>query len=128
MIAVGSLQGCFLGDDDRAPAPQPSSCAESRPQIFALDMSPSGVVGTSGDYEVAGTIRYSCSVVSVQAHVLSNDANVRWAPDPSGKESQNLSLRFAGSLKGHTVQYEVSVFDAQGNQSSPSLRESVSLE
>lgn len=139
---LGTLSGCFLDDGRRSSssssspppasggqaAPPPSACSEGRPQILALDMSPSGVVGTSGDYEVTGTIRYSCSVVSVQAHVLSNDANVRWAPDADRSDGQTLSLRLPGSLKGQTVQYEVSVFDSLGNQSWPPLRQSASLE
>ena len=91
-------------------------------------MSPSGVVGTSGDYEVTGTIRYSCNVVSVQAHVLSNDANFRWAPDGNARDGQTVSLRLPASLKGQTVEYEMSVFDALGNQSWPPLRQSASLE
>ena len=75
-----------------------------------------------------GTIRYSCSGVSVQAHVFSPDGYVRWAPTPKANEPAPLSLRFAASQKGTIVEYEVSVFDAAGNQSWPPLRQSVSLE
>jgi hypothetical protein len=135
--SLGSLQACFLADSDsRSPAPSPeahpstppSSCSESRPQVLALDMQPSAGIGSEGDYEVKGTIRYSCSGVTVQAHVLSPDGYVRWAPAPSATEPAALSLRFAGSQKGQTVQYEVSVLDSLGNESYPPLRQSVSLE
>lgn len=124
LFALGSLPACFLGDDDstthssaspstRSGAPAPP-CAASRPQILGLDMAPSAQISSAGDYEIVGTIRYSCSGVSVQAHVLSPDGYVRWAPEPSSTpgEPARLSLRFAGSQKGQTVQYEISVLQS----------------
>jgi hypothetical protein len=144
--SLGCIQGCFFGDDDAVHRSPPSSsgsgsgsgngtasapgsaCTESRPQILALDMQPSATVGSQGDYEISGTIRYSCSGVTVQAHVYDPDGYVRWAPSPAGGAPATLSLRFAASQKGQTVQYEVSVFDALGNQSWPPLRQSVTLE
>jgi hypothetical protein len=139
-LVVG-LQGCFLGDDDsghRSPSGGSSSsstssapssaCTESSPQILALDMQPSATVGTEGDYEISGTIRYTCSGVIVQAHVYNPDGYVRWAATPGSTAPMNLSLRFAASQKGQVIQYEVSVYDARGSESWPPLRQSVTLE
>ena len=141
-LVVG-IQGCFFGDDEavhRSPpggsggssssaANAPSSaCTESEPQILALDMQPSATLASAGDYEISGTIRYTCSGVTVQAHVLDPDGYVRWAATPGSAAPMNLSLRFAASQKGQVVQYEVSVFDSRGNQSWPPLRQSVTLE
>ena len=135
-FALAALAGCFIGDDDTTHSSPPSSrplgsappCAESRPQLLGLDMNPSAQISSAGDYEIKGTIRYSCSGVTVQAHVLSPDGYVRWAPSPSASANAPLSLRLAGSLKGQTVQYEISVFDASGNESWPRLRQSAALE
>lgn len=107
----------------------PPACSETRPLILALNMEPSARIGSTGDYEVKGTIRYSCSGVSVEAHVLSADGRVlRWSPGPSENQPANISLRFAASQKGTTVTYEVGVFDAMGRESWPPLRQSASLE
>ena len=134
LLPVLALPGCFIGDDETThsspsssrPIGSAPSCAESRPQILGLDMAPSAQISSAGDYEIKGTIRYSCSGVTVQAHVLSPDGYVRWAPSASANAP--LSLRFAGSRKGQTVQYEISVLDASGNESSPPLRQSAALE
>ncbi len=91
-------------------------------------MAPSAQISSAGDYEIKGTIRYSCSGVTVQAHVFSPDGYVRWAPSPSTSANAPLSLRFAGSQKGQTVQYEISVLDAAGSESWPPLRQSATLE
>lgn len=106
----------------------PASCSESRPLVLALNMQPSAKIGSTGDYDVKGTIQYSCSGVTVEAHVLSPDGRVRWAPGPSENQPVNISLRFAASQQGTIVPYEVGVFDALGNESWPPLRQSVSLE
>jgi hypothetical protein len=133
---AGSLEACFIGDDDaRSSTPPPShpsssapSCGESRPEILALDMNPSATIGPAGDYELEGTIVVSCSAVFIDAHVLSPEGHVRFTAAPGNKASMSISLRFAASQKGTTPSYEISVFDTRGNQSWPPLRQSVSLE
>jgi hypothetical protein len=139
-FAVVSLEACLLTDDGRrAPSPSSSSsrdpsapglssCTEGSPQILALDMQPSASLNSAGDYEITGTIRYSCSGVSVQAHVLTPEGFVRWAPSERPGDPATLSLRFAASEKGQSITYEVTVLDAKGAQSSPPLRQSVALE
>jgi hypothetical protein len=137
-FALASLQACFLDDGRRGPssssepsqpsAPGLSSCTEGTPQILALDMQPSASLNSAGDYEISGTIRYSCSGVSVQAHVLTPEAFVRWAPSERPGDPATISLRFAASEKGHTITYEVTVLDAKGTPSSPPLRQAVALE
>jgi hypothetical protein len=136
IFALASLEACFLSDDDgrRAPSssqsgtPGLSSCTEGSPQILALDMQPSASLNSVGDYEITGTIRYSCSGVSVQAHVFTPAGFVRWAPSERPGDPATLSLRFAASEKGQTITYEVTVLDAKGAQSWPPLRQSVALE
>ncbi len=91
-------------------------------------MQPSASVGAAGDYEISGTIRSSCSAVTVEAHVFNPDGYVRWATSPSASAETKLSLRFAASQKGDVVQYEISTYDARGNESWPPLRQSVTLE
>ena len=138
LFALSTLQACFLTDDGRrAPSsssstssspPAFSSCTEGTPQILALDMQPSASLSSAGDYEITGTIRYSCSGVTVQAHVFTPEAFVRWAPAGPAGDPATLSLRFAASQKGQTVTYEVVVLDAKGTESWPPLRQSVALE
>jgi hypothetical protein len=138
---VLGLQGCFFGDDDVHRSSSGTSgaggftgtssapaCSESRPQILALDMQPSATVGAAGDYEITGTIRSSCSAVTIEAHVLEPDGYVRWAASSGASAETKLSLRFAASQKGDVVQYEISTYDARGNESWPPLRQSVTLE
>jgi hypothetical protein len=137
-FALLSLPACFLDDDSTTHSspssstrafPSAPSCDETRPQILGLDMAPSAQISSEGDYDITGTIRYSCSGVSVQAHVFSPDGVVRWAPSPNATGAPaTLSLRFAGSQKGQTVQYEITVLDADGNESYPPLRQSAALE
>lgn len=91
-------------------------------------MQPSASLNSAGDYEITGTIRYSCSGVSVQAHVFTPEGFVRWAPSERPGDPATLSLRFAASEKGQTITYEVIVLDAKGSQSWPPLRQSVTLE
>jgi len=91
-------------------------------------MPPSATLGASGDYELTGTLRASCSAVVVEAHtLLSPERTFRFAPpEPSG--NAQVTLRFAASDKGKVIPYSVTVYAANGNESSPPLDESVSLE
>jgi hypothetical protein len=133
-FALACLGGCVFGSEDTA-SPNAASgsafspgCSEKSPRILALDMHPSATLAATGEYVLTGTLRASCSAVSIDARSeYSSTSDFRWAATPGADGAVPITMRFAASKKGSSLAYDFTVRDAS-NAASSSLRQTFSLE